>query len=122
MVIDFLSVSVFWLALWALREFEQRRRFKNLAEEIEALQKRDQERVKQIETLEAREQKHLQMIALARGTAGAIANQLALSRKAPLPPAANPSNGQQVDIHPLRVRVTTGLPAVGSPAFSGREQ
>lgn len=63
MIITFLSTSIFWLALWALREYERREAFDSLNEEIETLRASDRRLREEKQELRDKEQKHLETIA-----------------------------------------------------------
>jgi hypothetical protein len=122
MIIDFLSTSLLWLALWAIREVERRRAFNALRDQIEELRASDRRLREENEIIRRREQKHLQMIAYAQDRAGEICDQFSFGGSALLPAAAiNPTGQRSID-HSLKTRVTTGLPRLGGPDFSRREQ
>jgi hypothetical protein len=91
MIITSLSTSIFWLALWALREYERRRRFESLSEEIETLRASDRRLREENQALRDREQSHLQMIAFARDRAREIRDGFDLGEKALLAASAEPT-------------------------------
>jgi hypothetical protein len=111
MIIDFLSTTILWLALWTLREFERRRVFMALAEQIETLDAGNRRLREENHALRDREQKHLQMIATARDSAREFLDKIDLGGNASLPAPAEYFDGQHTSI-----RVTSRLNGAGKSA------